>query len=295
MKSLMLAATVAKENLEAVKLPVYGSYKYDGVRAFVSKGCVLSRSMKPIKNKYVQSVLGLPKYEGLDGELIVGSPTSPQVFKTTTSQVNSIAGEPDVKFYVFDSVDDGRKPFFRRYQAFKTVQNSLLHVVQQDLLTSYEALCNFEAAAVAEGYEGIMLRSPDGRYKYGRSTLNEHYLLKVKRFDDSEAVITGFQELMHNGNELQVLETGRKERSHRKEGMRGSGTLGSLEVLGINGRYKDVAFCIGSGFDSKMRQQVWDNKHLYLNRVVKYKHFDVGADKAPRFPIYLGLRDPDDL
>lgn len=295
MKSLMLAAAVAKNDLESVKLPVYGSYKYDGVRAFVSKGQVLSRTMKPIKNKYVQSILGLPKYEGLDGELIVGSPTSPQVFKTTTSQVNSIAGEPNVKFYVFDSISNGHKGFMWRYKVLKAMQDPILCVVAQELLESYEALCNFEAAAVTQGYEGIMLRSPVGTYKYGRSTFNEHYLLKVKRFEDHEAVITGFQEFMHNGNALQVLKTGRKERSHKKEGLQGMGTLGSLEVRGINGPYKDVPFCIGSGFNNEARQQIWDNKHLYLNRIVKYKHFCIGADKAPRFPIYMGLRDPDDF
>ena len=51
------------------------------------------------------------------------------------------------------------------------------------------------------GFEGAMVRSLDGRYKNGRSTLREGLLLKVKPWKDSEAEILEVYEMMRNENE----------------------------------------------------------------------------------------------
>ena len=45
-----------------------------------------------------------------------------------------------------------------------------------------------------DGYEGLMLRDPNGVYKFGRSTVKENILLKVKDFMDDEAEIISFRE-----------------------------------------------------------------------------------------------------
>ena len=42
------------------------------------------------------------------------------------------------------------------------------------------------------GYEGLMLRDPNGIYKFGRSSVKENILLKVKEFMDDEAEIIAF-------------------------------------------------------------------------------------------------------
>ena len=51
-----------------------------------------------------------------------------------------------------------------------------------------------------DGYEGLMLRAPDGPYKFGRSTVKENTLLKVKNFLDDEAEVIGFKEQTTNTN-----------------------------------------------------------------------------------------------
>jgi hypothetical protein len=77
-----------------------------------------------------------------------------------------------------------------------------------------------------------MLRDPNGPYKFGRSTRKEGYLLKLKRFCDSEAEVIGVVELMHNGNEAKTNALGRTERSTRKAGKTGMGVLGALACAG---------------------------------------------------------------
>ena len=81
-----------------------------------------------------------------------------------------------------------------------------------------DELIAFEELKLCEGYEGIMLRDPFGRYKHGRSTLKEGGLAAIKRFVDAEARIVGTYEQMENTNEKQINELGRSSRSHAKAG-----------------------------------------------------------------------------
>ena len=101
----MLAGT----HTDVAKLifPLLASQKLDGLRATVQGGVLLSRSLKPLPNKYVQELFGkLP--EGLDGELVVGNPFAPDAFRKTTSLVMSddkpldFFGDEELVYHVFD-------------------------------------------------------------------------------------------------------------------------------------------------------------------------------------------------
>src|SRR5690606_34176502 len=87
---VMLAA---KADLDKIRFPVLASPKIDGVRAVVLGGVVLSRNMKPIPNRHVQSLFGNKVFGDLDGELVVGKPNDPDVFRKTTSGVMSVEGD----------------------------------------------------------------------------------------------------------------------------------------------------------------------------------------------------------
>lgn len=45
---------------EKIKFPVYASPKYDGIRALVVDGLLVSRTLKPIPNHYIRSMLSTP-------------------------------------------------------------------------------------------------------------------------------------------------------------------------------------------------------------------------------------------
>lgn len=289
----MLSATV--EDVTKLRFPLLASHKLDGIRAIVLNGVVVSRNLKPIPNRFIQQTFGRKEFNGFDGELIMGDPTDPAAFRNTTSAVMSIEGEPEVGFHVFDYAGlDCNYSFETRFDILKMkVGDSTLGslvLVRQKMVNNQAELDLFEGLAVDHGHEGVMLRSKEGLYKFGRSTFKEHGLMKLKRFDDAEATIIDFEEQMRNENAATTSLTGGTERSHKKAGMKGKGTLGALKVKGLNGAFKGVEFNIGSGFDDALRASIWANREEWKGRVVKYKFFPIGSKDAPRFPVYLGIR-----
>lgn len=281
----------AEADLDSLRFPLYASPKLDGVRAVVKDGVVLSRSLKPIPNEHVQKLFGRPELEGLDGELIVGSSTDPQCFQNTSGAVRRKDGEPDVWFYVFDYTAAPDTPYGARFPhrplfgQHRMVGHSFLLVHDVAALLEYEALC------LSLGYEGLILRDPSGPYKFGRSTAKEGYLLKLKRFKDSEARVLAVEELMHNGNEAKTNELGRTERSSHKENLIPAGTMGKLYVEDI---HTGQRFHIGTGFTAEQRAWWWEAVRP-TNAIIKYKFFPVGVKDLPRHPVYLGLRDEFDM
>jgi len=296
----MLAATV--DDIQNLQFPLFASPKLDGIRAVFLGGRFISRSLKDIPNKHVQRLFGqlarqTSGLEQLDGELIVGSPVAPDVFRTTSSAVMSHDGSPDVKFFVFDEIPMGKDPGFEMRSAalsrrIKKLGSELVTVVPQVKVLSAEDLLGLEAKWLAQGFEGVMLRRPDGLYKYGRSTVREGHLMKVKQFLDSEAEIIGFEQLMHNANEAKRNALGHLERSSHKAGKVGAGTLGALKVRDV---VTKIEFDIGTGFDAETRKQLWYARKALIGQLVKYKYFPGGIKDRPRFPVFLGLRSLEDL
>jgi DNA ligase-1 len=299
----MLAETAPTDNLTTLRYPMLASPKLDGIRAIIRDGVVMSRSMKPIRNRHVQSLFGRPELEGLDGELIVGNPFADDAYLVTTSGVMSADGEPDVVFNVFDHLGHEGLPYSERLvRAAEVVSTHPLYgrigeKRQIDFLSHTEIrdadhLLEFEQAWLAAGAEGVMVRCPNGPYKQGRSTLKEGWLLKVKRFVDAEAEIIGFTELMHNGNEAKTNALGHTERSSAKEGLVPMNTLGNLIVRHVD---TGVEFEIGTGFTAAQRADIWAKRETMLGQLAKFKSFPVGVKDKPRLPVFLGFRDLIDM
>lgn len=276
--------------LDKLNYSLLASPKLDGIRAVVRGGVVYSRSNKPIPNKHVQSLFS--KFEHYDGELIVGEPTAHDVYRQTTSGVMSVDGEPDVRFYVFDHIGAPASPYRHRAEQLSVPnKKSRLVLHEQKELFDLEQLLCYEHACLNEGYEGLILRAPNAPYKQGRSTVNEGYLLKLKRFQDAEAVVIGFEERMGNLNEATVSELGYTKRSSHKAGKSGRGDLGALVCRSDDG----VEFNIGTGFSDSERAAIWANRDQFLGQLAKYKFFPVGVKEAPRHPVFLSWRDRRDL
>jgi len=137
----------------------------------------------------------------------------------------------------------------------------------------------------------LMLRSPDSRYKCGKSTAKEGILLKMKRFLDAEAIVIGFEEEQSNTNEKEKDELGLSKRSSKKAGKVPAGTLGALLMKSLDGK---MSFGIGIGFDDETRKTIWDNRSKYLGKIASYKYQEIGKS-APRFPVFLTFRSKLDL
>jgi DNA ligase-1 len=261
--------------------------KLDGIRCAIVDGKPKSRTLKDIPNKHVQSILSYPEFEGFDGELIVGEPNGPTVYRDTNSFVMSHDKVGMFRYFVFDYWNRD-EPFYKRFQALsESLVHEYIEVIKGVLVNNEEELLEAEQQVLDAGFEGLILRSLTGKYKFGRTTMNENNTYKLKRFEDAEAVIVGFEEEMHNANTAETNELGRTKRSTAKAGLVGKGTLGAL----ICRTPLAVEFRIGSGFDAQDRETFWNTKDSLLGRTVKYKHFPIGVKDKPRHPIFLGFRD----
>jgi DNA ligase-1 len=149
-----------------------------------------------------------------------------------------------------------------------------------------------EEEALNQGFEGVMLRDPNGKYKFGRSTTAEAALVKLKRFNQSEAVIIGFEEQMHNANEAKVDNLGHTERSSHKANMVPTGMLGAMVVRDLN---TNIEFNVGTGFTAADRQEYWTKRESLVGKVVSYKFLAIGVKDKPRHPVFLGFRNKEDL
>ena len=284
----MLAETL--EDSSQLIFPVLVSPKLDGIRCLIKDGVALSRSLKPIPNRSVQewAQLHADTLEGWDGELLVGEHDH-EVFRRTTSAVMRIEGRPDFAFHIFDRWNKPALPYRQRMLGFVSAPRCF-EVTSEVVLNPY-MLQGFEEFWLGQGYEGLMVRSLDGAYKYGRSTLKEGLLLKVKRFKDAEATVIGWQERQHNENVATTDALGHTDRSSHKAGMRNAGDLGALVV---QDNATGATFNIGSGFTAEQRVALWKEQGKLMGRLVKYKHFPLGAVDKPRFPTFVGFRHEDD-
>lgn len=288
----MLAVSAKVEDYKKINFPVYVSPKLDGIRAIVIDGVVYSRSLKPFPSKQIQELFGKPKYNGFDGELIVGSPTAEDAYNKTMAVMRHEI-EPEIadqiNFHVFDIIKE--LSYKERLDILNTLEiPSRIILVPHKLINNLDDLYAYEEEQLAKGFEGVMIRSPEGDYKQGRSTLKQQWLIKMKRFSDSEAEIIGITPLMKSVEGFKIDELGYRKTSSKKGDKEVQQTMGAITVRDLK---TGVEFEIGSGFTAEQRLDFWANK--YIGEIVKYSYFEVGAKDKPRFPTYLGFRSKDDM
>lgn len=265
-------------------------------------GKPVSRTLKPIPNQFIRSkliMLDLP--DGLDGELItLDEEGEIESYNEIQSKVMSVSGQPLFQFCVFDYIT--RLPFAQRRdrlisysQAWEDIFE--LVYVDQSYCTDKNQILIEETEAIEQGFEGLMLKNPQGYYKQGRATLNEGIIWKLKRFEDSEALVVGMEEEMENSNPIEQNELGHNYRSKSLQNMTPKGTMGKLICRDI--RHPEYEqFEIGTGFTRRDREWWWqrrDNINPNTTFIVKYKFQKFGMKNKPRQPVFIGLRNSVDI
>ena len=307
----MLAAKTPA-SLAQLRYPVYASYKIDGVRCLIltphqyseqtgkthrnKYAVAVSRTIKPIPNRYLQTMMDRPELVGFDGELCVGPPNAPDLMQVTMSGVMSHEGKPPFSYHVFDMWNRGQESFSSRIWP-KALINvpPYIKVLPQYIIETPAKLEAFEQSAHDEGYEGVVIRLPNSPYKFNRSTIKEQYLVKIKRYQTDEAEIIDVSPVLHNGNMAVYDERGYTKRSTHKDGTFAIGILGSFLVRDLE---TGVEFSVGAGSNLTMIQRtaLWNNRQSLINKIITYKHFaQTGVKDAPRNPIFLSFRDTRDL
>lgn len=291
----MLAATPTGKH--PLQFPLMISPKLDGIRAIGGDGALFSRKLKLIPNAYIQNTIG-HLCHGLDGELIVGKPTGNDVMNRTASGVMAKDGEPDFTYWVFDNFQDARASFRARYMdvCLRVIKldHPRIKVLSHDMVTGVREFAARETAFVGLGYEGMMARHPLGAYKCGRSTEREGGLVKIKRFEDAEALVGDYIPYYENMAESKTDELGLMKKTKRKDDMKELPLLGALVCHRMVGT-ENIKFEIGSGFTMAQRAELWKDRALLPGRRAKFKFQGLTPDGVPRFPVFLGWRHEADL
>jgi DNA ligase 1 len=273
-----------------VTLPVFVSEKIDGIRCIIEDGSLpRTREEKLIPNDHIRNELTKAKLPvGLDGELItVRRDGTRQSFYNIYSDVMSEAGYPRFEYHVFDWVTEKtyKLPFAMRlrkleewfYESANHIPPWLYTVEQEFCATDREYQDATENwLANPEEHEGCVLRSPDGPYKFGRSTFDEQYMLKLVPWKYDTATITQFEEEMINDDTS----------CKKKENYRPANQLGALWAKWSQNA---VEFKIGSGFDKETKGLLWDIKETLVGKTVKFKYKPYGTKYKPRTPIFVAI------
>ncbi len=282
-----LAASEIPDIYTEVSWPKIIQPKYDGIATLAVNGVAMSRTMKPIPNKFIQEYFKEHNLHGFHGELMIAGD-----FNDVQSGVMRIEGEPNFFYVIYDKWDsigcyDVRLEEIRLWFAMQDgVPKRLELIMQKEVNNPEECLAALDRC-IAQGYEGAMLRDPMSLYKQGRHTLKSQALMKLKKFYDDEAKVIGFRELMRNINEKEKDERGYSKRSSKKEGMVPGDTLGALVVA-----WRDVEFDLGSGYTESQRLDIWKNRDKLLGKLVTFKYQGIHEKTGiPRFGIYKAFRE----
>lgn len=291
------------EDLSKVRLPAYAFPKIDGFRCVLSHRPLTSR-LSPFPNAHFDSELSnLLKEPLLDSEAVVGSRRGEGVLGRTSSGLTSRSGEPDFHLWCFDTPQLGY-PFRDRLQLTQQIVNHLdhprIHFLKPRLIETLDELQRYLDRRLEMGYEGIILRCPQGPYKFGKSTLREQWMMKVKPFEDFEARITGYFEERENTNEATREATGKLKRSSAKEGKKPKGTLGGFigEVIDSKTlRRTGIEVRVGGGFTAPQRKDFWLRRDelVEAGALMKCKKQRMGEKDKPRHPNFICLRPEFDL
>jgi len=299
----MKASTVEIETFDKVVWPTWASPKIDGIRLLMhpSLGPV-TQSFKPLPNHYVRMKLELLCGKSdLDGEVYAIDKDGTALFNRTQSLIMTREGEPNFRFATFDCFERPDWEFSSRYTQteirVKAINNSHIKMLTHTLLGSFEEFLDYHNTCVKEGFEGVVLRSMGGPYKNGKSTLNQGWMLKYKRWHDAEGIVIGFEELYHNENPKEVSLLGLSKRSSHIKGKIAGGTLGALILETEWGELR-----VGTGFDATTRKEIWDRNVFPgrsvpledapdIGRRVTFKYQKHGMQTLPRFPVFKGFRE----
>lgn len=297
----LLAETCEDEDLHKLDWSngIIASIKLDGIRCLCHPEMgPVSRKLKPIPNRFIQKTLteelARLNITGIDGELLIGDPSLPDFeFGEATSGIMSFGGEPQFTYWVFDTFNIPEMEYSSRLEALSLCvpegASPWIKTLTHYWFGTPEELRDFEEKTIAAGHEGVMLRKPNGRYKFNRSTLKEQILLKRKPFEEEEAVIIGFTEQMENTNEATVDELGHTKRSSHQTGKVPKGTLGTLIMY--SPKWGEFEIGGGKGMTHALRKDIWEDQAEYRGRLVTFRYQKCGIKDKPRIPQFKAFRD----
>lgn len=253
---------------KSMPFPCYSQRKLDGVRCVAMPGKGLfSRLRKefPHMEHIKEEINRLPSSLILDGELYTNSIGFQEIVgmvKRETLKAGDAEKQRCIQYHVYDMISD--KPYEQRlkdlHALFRSYSFQHIVLVQTNVCVSEEDMKKQHAQYVADGYEGIMLRAPQGIYKNSRSV----DLLKYKEFFDDEYEVIDFKE----GDGLE---------------------LGC--VIWLCRTSEGATFYCRPRGTHEERAELFQNGASYVGQKLTVRFQEKTDDGLPRFPVGIAFRN----
>ena len=209
----------------------------------------------------------------LDGELY--SHTIPFNAISGATRAKKAPSEYDdkIEMWIFD-IADTEKSYKDRMDLLKKIQKSydkkfnkkkkFLKFVYYEEVNNHEDVQYYHDKYVSKGYEGVMCRNLDGKYKFKHRSND---LLKFKNFEDSEFRIV--------------------------DAKKGTGTEEGAIVFTCETE-DGQQFDVRPRGEIEKRREMFINKESYIGKMLTVRYQNTGIqeeDALPRFPVGIEVRD----
>lgn len=265
--SVMLAHDYLKQG-HRIKYPCFGSPKLDGVRCLAirheDRVELKSRGGKEYSVPHIQDQLFPIMNVGdvWDGELYIHGKYLEEIVSAVKKWNDNT---PDIEFIIFDIVKD--ESYEHRLISIQALRRYTLSCVEAPSIDVIE-FCEIQdenhmkqkhKEYVSRGYEGIMIRSHDGKYESGKRSAG---LQKYKTFSD---------------NEFQIIDI-----LSDKDG----GAIFCVQNTFANNTFNVV------GGSHEERKSWLNDREILINKWITVKYQTLYKDtQIPQFPTFVGFRE----
>jgi len=253
---------------DKIQYPVDVQPKLDGIRclAYVEGDDIvlMSRGNKEFNLPHLVDALEC-FFNGTEGLVLDGELYTQGISMQTIASWVKREGHPNqhkIQYHVYDMPSDD--PWSRRRVLLKKAigdGNKVVCRVRTKEALDAKQVWDLQHEYVAKGYEGAMVRCRDTPYEYGERSYG---LLKVKKFDDAEFLITDLQE--------------------------GRGKMAGCAIFRCVTDQKKEFDCVMRGTMEERRAALADKESL-IGEMLIVRYFGLTDDGIPRFPVGIAIRD----
>lgn len=241
-------------SLEAIKYPVLVTPKIKGVRCLtVGDGHPMSIDLQQIPNFFIWDELEQYGMGGLDGVLTIEGELDKNV--VVDAIMVDVESRHDFEYHIFDlwamPIDDYDDRVANLTRLLPRPRPQMIQLHSPAAVYDTDGLVNYWTQCVDHGYDGVMIRQPDGKYtKFGTGMLVD---LSMHR--TATAMI-----LKAKGN---------------------NGELDAFVVKDRSGNEFDVAH----GYTAAQREFFWKTRKQHVGYDLTYRYNPGGP--APRNPVFV--------
>jgi DNA ligase-1 len=245
-----LGAMLANEwNHEPLVFPIYVQPKLDGIRCLVYEkdGQTVFQSRNHTVFQDFPHIRAIPGIV-MDGELYHHDLEFHEITSIVRKKNHPRLSE--LQYHVYDLIADGT--FEQRLSLLESLN---LTLTETKKVHSVEAVEDYHRECVERGYEGIMLRTPGGKYRQTRSK----DLLKYKHFKTDEYKVVGH-------------------------------TIGKEGIPVLECQAGDKTFGVMMKSTLEEKQKMMTNIQEFYGEWVTVKYQELSKDGIPRFPVGIAFR-----